>query len=93
MLKLTQYEQASFHCNFDDIKDYPFEHQDCHFAIFTELMDNIKVELIPGNLIVNKVSEVGQTIGHYSIVSWSMKTNIGGNVNFSLFMISLIYFC
>ena len=87
MLKLTKYEQASFHCNFDDIKDYPFEHQDCYFEIFSELMENIKVELIAGNLIINKVSQEGQTIGHYSIVRWSMKSSIGGNFNFSLLII------
>ena len=65
-------------CGFDNIKDYPFEHQDCYFEFFTELADNSNVELIAGDLSVEKVSAAGQTIGHYSITRWSMKSYIDG---------------
>ena len=73
------YEQATFHCSFDNIKDYPFEHQDCYFDIFTELIDYSNIVLIAGDLTVNRVSDVGADIGHYSIKRWSMKSLINGN--------------
>ena len=70
-------EQATFHCPFVSIQDFPFEIQSCKFYIKIQSLDKFSTRLVAGNLTVCPSAGVGRVMGQYVISEWSIEETQG----------------
>ena len=70
-------EQATFHCPFVSIQDFPFEIQSCKFYIKIQSLDKFSTRLIAGNLSVCPSAGFGKVMGQYVISKWNIGETIG----------------
>ena len=70
-------EQATFHCPYESIQNFPFEIQTCKFYIKIQSLDKFYTRLIARNLTVCPSAGIGIVMGQYVISEWSIDESKG----------------
>ena len=70
-------EQATFHCPYESIQNFPFEIQSCKFYIKIQNLDKFSTRLVARNLSFWPSAGIGKVMGQYLISGWRMEETHG----------------